>query len=138
MVDAGAVEEEEEEEAQGFASGGSCCTTWRPSLLLLSHRSHILLLSPCHWSLLPLMTLKARPVAQHGVQVSVLHFQHRDKEVFGEGCSKPMRKKVSLQHFWGSELTREIFPCSFCLCCFKEIGFCTSSFLPAFFVNKHN
>lgn len=63
---------------------------------------------------------------------SHLDFQHRGKEVFGEGSTKPMRKLAGVQHFWGSKLTEvaavEILHCSFCLCCFKEIGFCGSFF----------
>jgi len=43
-------------------------------------------------------------------------FQHRGKEVFREGHTKPGRKEEGVQHFWGSELTGvaagEIFPCS--------------------------
>lgn len=60
--------------------------------------------------------LSASWLSSHGIQLSTVwkslpssggHFdlQKRGKEVFGEGHTKPVRKEMAVQHFWGSELT---------------------------------
>lgn len=97
------------------------------------------------WSLLHLMAHKPRRVAQHGAEVSALvgrasqfpaqgqggiwRGMHQTHE---EGCR--CAALLGLGAHWSTSCG-DLFPCSFCLCCFKEIGFCVSFF---FLVNKRD